>query len=72
MNIQFVLSVIAIALTILNALLAIGKSYSKMLLFLSLTIALIWCIYGYFDKKPHIFYGYLIIFIIIIIIILMQ
>jgi hypothetical protein len=65
MDIPFVLSFILIILSIVNVLLAVGKSYNKILLYLLLLISIIWCVYGYFDNKTHIFIGNIIIFIII-------
>jgi hypothetical protein len=65
MDIPFILSLIAIILSIINVLFAVGTSYNKILLYLSLLISFIWCIYGYFDNKTHIFIGYLIIFFVI-------
>ena len=60
------LSIIAIILSIINVIiLSIGKIYNKNLLYLSLIISFIWCIYGYLDNKKHIFIGNIIIFIMI-------
>ncbi len=72
LDVAFILSIIAILLTILNTIFGIGKSHDKMFLYLSSIIALIWSIYGYFDNKPYILIGYLIILLIICYIIFQQ
>jgi hypothetical protein len=74
MKLTILLSFIAIMLTILNTIFVVSKShidknicgFNEIILFTSLLISIIWCIYGYIEKNLSVFIGYLIIIILLI------
>jgi hypothetical protein len=72
MDIRSILSIVVLIINIVNTILAIETHYNKTLLYISLVICLIWCIYGYIEKKKLMFFGNLIILAIVLYIIIMK
>ena len=72
MDIRSILSIIVLIINILNTVLAIESNYNKTLLYISLIICLIWCIYGYIEKKHLMFFGNFIILMIVLYIIFLK
>ena len=72
MDLRSILSITVLIINIFNAILAIESNYNKTLLYISLVICLIWCIYGYIEKKQLMFFGNLIILLIVLYIILVK
>jgi hypothetical protein len=74
MNITYILSFIAILLTIFNTLILVNSkykfNYEIELIILALLISIIWCVYGYINNSYHICIGNLIIVIILILFII--
>ena len=74
MNTPFVLSCIAIGLTIINTFLVINTCITNKnvnnitleLIILSLLIAIVWSIYGYIENFQHILIGNIIIIILLL------
>ncbi len=73
MNTGYVISSIAIGLTIINTLLVVNSSYSSKqigltldLIIISLFVAIVWTVYGYVEKLNHILYGNIIIILLLL------
>ncbi len=66
MNYPFILSSVAIGLTIINTLIVIRNSeinktssgISKEITITSIVISLLWCVYGFIEMKHHVLIGY--------------
>jgi hypothetical protein len=72
MDLRSLLSIIVLIINIFNTILAIETNYNKTLLYISLFICLIWCIYSYIEKKQLMFFGNLIILLIVLYIIIVK
>jgi hypothetical protein len=72
MDLRSILSITVLIINIFNTILAIETNYNKTLLYISLVICLVWCIYGYIEKKQLMFFGNLIILLIVLYIILVK
>ena len=72
MDLRSILSITVLIINIFNAILAIESNYNKTLLYISLVICLIWCIYGLIEKKKLMFFGNLIILLIVLYIIIAK
>ena len=72
MNTAYVLSIIAIGLTIINTFLVINSciinkkvNVTLELIIISLLIAIIWSVYGYIENHQHMFTGNIIIILLL-------
>jgi hypothetical protein len=69
MNISYILSFIAILLTVFYTFMLVNSknrhNYELELILLTLLTSILWCVYGYINNTFHICIGYLIVVIIL-------